>query len=458
MRSTFSITFYLKKSVVYKDMKSPIMARIRVSGSTADFSTKLQVNPNDWNPAKGRGKGKKGAIFDLNIALNAIEKCVNDIKTNFIVEKGYVSAIEIREKYVSLTKTPEEKEKERKKLEQQVAEQLEKERQEREEQERKERGISLIDYFNNYIESRRDEVTAGQLTEKTFSRYQSARDRLITYMEEKYKTSDIPLKHIDIFFIKNFEMYLRSNFACGNNTIMKIVQKLCSVVTLAHDTGVIPVNPFRLYKFRFEETERDILTLEELNYLYNYQFISKKLERVRDNYIFSCYTGLAYTDTDKLDIQNIKDFFDGNDWIIKRREKTNVESKILLLDIPRQILKKYEGKLSKGQLLPVISNQKTNDYLKEIAAITGIGKRLTFHTARHTFATSVCLSNGVPLESLQKMLGHKSIRTTQIYAKIVDIKLSEDMHNLKERLKEKQSKIEDRSEKGELRIIPKKAV
>lgn len=458
MRSTFSITFYLKKSVVYKDMKSPIMARIRVSGSTADFSTKLQVNPNDWNPAKGRGKGKKGAIFDLNIALSAIEKFVNDIKTNFIVEKGYVSALEIREKYVSLTKTPEEKKKERKKLEQQVAEQLEKERQEREEQERKERGISLMDYFNNYIESRRDEVAAGQLTNKTFSRYESARDRLITYMEEKYKTSDVPLKHIDIFFIKNFEMYLRTNFECGNNTIMKIVQKLCSVVTLAHDTGVIPLNPFRLYKFHFEETERDILTLEELNYLYSYQFASKKLERIRDNYIFSCYTGLAYTDTDKLDIQNIKDFFDGKDWIIKRREKTNVESKILLLDIPRQILKKYEGKLPEGQLLPVISNQKTNDYLKEIAAITGIEKHLTFHTARHTFATTVCLTNGVPLESLQKMLGHKNIRTTQIYAKIVDVKLSEDMHNLEERLKERQDKMLYSGSKEELRIIPKKAI
>lgn len=439
-------------------MKSPIMARIRVSGSTADFSTRLQVNPNDWNPAKGRGKGKKAEIFDLNIALSAIEKFINDIKTAFIAEKGYMTAGEIKETYINLTKTAEEKEKEQKKSEQQEADRLEKERQEREERERKERGISLIDYFNNYIESRRDEVAAGQLTSKTFSRYESARDRLITYMEEKYKTPDIPLKYVDVFFIKNFEMYLRTNFECGNNTIMKIVQKLCSVVTLAHDTGVIPLNPFRLYKFHFEETERDILTLEELNYLYNYQFASKKLERIRDNYIFSCYTGLAYTDTDKLDIQNIKDFFDGKDWIIKRREKTNVESKILLLDIPRQILKKYEGKLPEGQLLPVISNQKTNDYLKEIAAITGIEKHLTFHTARHTFATTVCLTNGVPLESLQKMLGHKSIRTTQIYAKIVDVKLSEDMHNLEERLKEKQSMMGNRSEKGDLRIIPKKVV
>lgn len=265
-------------------------------------------------------------------------------------------------------------------MEQAEAERQERERKEREKQEREKRGILLIEYFDQYIESRRDEVTAGQLTGKTFSRYENARARLIAYMKSKYKCSDIPMKQIDLFFIKNFEMYLRTHFKCGNNTVMKIVQKLGTVVTLAHDTGLLPTNPFRLYHFHFEETERDILTLDELDYLYNYQFTCPKLEQVRDTYIFSCYTGLAYTDTDKLDIQNIKDFFDGNDWIIKRREKTNVESKILLLDIPRQILKKYEGKLSKGQLLPVISNQKTNDYLKEIAAITGIDKRLTFHT------------------------------------------------------------------------------
>ncbi|WP_068688958.1 phage integrase SAM-like domain-containing protein [Culturomica massiliensis] len=153
---------------------------------------------------------------------------VNDIKTAFIADKGYMTVVEVRDKYVNLTKTAEEKEKDRKKLEQQEAERLEKERQEREEQERRERGISLIDYFNNYIESRRDEVAAGQLTGKTFSRYESARDRLITYMEEKYKVSDMPLKHIDLFFIKNFEIHVENLFNCNEqmrlNKLMKKMQ------------------------------------------------------------------------------------------------------------------------------------------------------------------------------------------------------------------------------------------
>ena len=277
-------------------------------------------------------------------------------------------------------------------------------------------------------------------------------------MLEEYGDWMIPLKQVDYYFVKGFEMFIRNNFECGNNTVMKIMQKLDTVTTLAFETGVITQNPFALFKYHKEETHRDILNSEELDQMYKFDFKDQTLEKVRDNYIFSCYTGLSYIDADTLEIADIKQFFDGNEWIFKDREKTKVESKILLLDIPKAILKKYEGKLRGGQLLPFISNYNTNQYLKTIAAKLGIDKNLTFHTARHTFATSVCLSNGVPLESLQKMLGHKSIRTTQIYAKIVDIKLSEDMHNLEERLKEKQSKMQDRSEKGELWIIPKKAV
>lgn len=434
MRSTFSITFFVKKSVVYKDTTSPIMGRIRVDGIVSDFHTKLSILPVQWNKQKCRGKGNSTQVHRINLTLNIIETQINDLKTILLNTHGYITSPMLKEAYVNQSKTAEEKAEELTRREQAEAERQEKERQEREEQERKERGILLIDYFNQYIASRRDEVTAGQLTSKTFSRYENARTRLIAYMKSKYRCSDMPMKQIDLFFIKNFEMYLRTHTDCNNNTLMKIIQKLSTVVTLAHDTGLIPVNPFRLYHFHFEETERDILTLEELDYLYNYKFTSTKLEQVRDTYIFSCYTGLAHTDINNLESGHIKDFFDGNEWIIKRREKTGVESKILLFDIPLQILKKYEGKLPKGQLLPTMSNQKINDYLKVITAQTGIEKCLTFHTARHTFATSVCLANGVPLESLQKILGHKTLRTTQIYAKIVDTKLSEDMNNLAERL------------------------
>lgn len=449
MKSTFSITFFLKKKTIYKDSTHPIMGRIRVSGSVSDFRTKLQIHADNWNQKKCRGKGNTPEIENLNAVLSSIERSINVIKNNVLIEKGSVNAVQIKEIYVGLNKTEEEKESEHKKLEEQH-------KQEEEERARQEIGISLIDYYNNYLESRKDEIPAGQLTQSTYSRYECVRDRLISYMQAKYEINDLPLKQIDIIFVRNFEMYIRTNFKCKNNTVMKLMQKFCTVITLAHDTGIIPLNPFKLYNFYFDGTDRDVLTLEELQTLYNYKFVSKKLERVRDNYVFSCYTGLAYTDTDNLNEQDFKESFDGKEWIIRRREKTNVECKVLLLNIPRQILKKYENKLPEGQLLPIISNQKTNDYLKEIADIIGINKHLTFHTARHTFATTVCLTNGVPLESLQKMLGHSSIKTTQIYAKIVDTKLCEDMNNLAEKLKEKEKTTQQKVLKENFKIIPRK--
>ena len=154
---------------------------------------------------------------------------------------------------------------------------------------------------------------------------------------------------------------------------------------------------------------------------------------MRDIFIFSCYTGLSYVDVCELTPENIRLSFDGNLWIIKKRHKTSVTSNIRLLDIPKSILQKYDGKLPNGKLLPVISNQKMNDYLKEIATVCGINKKITFHVARHSFAT-LSISYGVPIESVSKMLGHTNIRTTQIYAKIIDTKLSEDMDILANKL------------------------
>lgn len=286
MKSTFSITFFLKKKTVYKDFTHPIMGRIRVSGSVSDFRTKLQIHPDNWNQKKCRGKGNVAEIENLNAVLSSIERSINVIKNNILIEKGSVNAVEIKEAYVRLNKTEAEKETERKKLEEQ-------QKQEEEERIRQEIGISLINYYNNYLKSRKDEIPAGQLTQSTYSRYECVRDRLVSYMQYKYKTDDLPLKQIDIIFVRNFEMYIRSNFKCRNNTVMKLMQKFCTVITLAHDTGIIQLNPFKLYNFHFDGTDRDVLTLDELQTLYNYKFVSKKLERVRDNYVFSCYTGLA---------------------------------------------------------------------------------------------------------------------------------------------------------------------
>lgn len=228
------------------------------------------------------------------------------------------------------------------------------------------------------------------------------------------------------------------NFPCQHNAAMKNIQKLCTIINLAFNMGIIPTNPASLFRIHFEETERDRLDEEELCRLYEYPFASETLSRVRDSYIMACYTGLSYIDASSFEQKDLQKYIDGNQYIIKNRAKTLENFKVLLLDVPAEIINKYKGKLPDGQLFPMISNQNTNRFLKEIAQIVGINKKLTYHTARHTFATTICLTNGVPLETVQKLLGHKSIRTTQIYAKIVDKKLTEDMNMLSERLRDKQ--------------------
>jgi len=215
---------------------------------------------------------------------------------------------------------------------------------------------------------------------------------------------------------------------------MKFVQRFRTVVNFAKNTGLVTADPFGNYKVRFEQTDRDYLTMEEITTIYNKKFASKRLEQVRDLFIFSCYTALSYIDVCELTKDNIRISFDGNLWIMTKRHKTNVTSNVRLLEIPKAILEKYKDKLPNGMILPIISNQKVNNYLKEIASICGINKNLTFHVARHSCATSVLISNGVPIETVSKILGHTNIRTTQIYARITDVKVSNDMEMLAQKL------------------------
>ena len=207
-------------------------------------------------------------------------------------------------------------------------------------------------------------------------------------------------------------------------------------IILAINDGWIFNDPFSNYKIRLKRVDRGYLTDQEIQKVLDKDFDSKRLEQVRDVFIFSCFTGLAYIDVKQLTANNICTSFDGKQWIMTHRQKTDTPVNVPLLNIPLTILKKYEGKLPKGQLLPVLSNQKLNSYLKEIADLCGIQKNVTFHLARHTFATTTTLSKGVPIETVSKMLGHTNIRTTQIYARITNEKISRDMQLLSSKLEE----------------------
>ena len=264
----------------------------------------------------------------------------------------------------------------------------------------------------------------------TYRKYEVTRRHLAEFIQSKYNLSDISIKEITPMFITDFELYLRTTCKCGYNTTAKFMQFFKRIILIARNNGILIGDPFANYKIRLEKVDRGYLTEDEIKIILKKKMVSERLEQVRDVFIFSCFSGLAYVDVANLKEDNIRKSFDGNLWIITKRQKTNTDVNVPLLDIPKMILEKYKGKLPNGKVLPIISNQKLNAYLKEIADVCGIKKNLTFHLARHTFATTTTLAKGVPIETVSKMLGHTNIETTQIYARITNNKISNDMQGL----------------------------
>ncbi len=282
----------------------------------------------------------------------------------------------------------------------------------------------------------------------TLKNYFTTQKYLQKYLKEKLHTSDILLKEINYKFVTSFEYYLKSfnpldhHKPLGNNGVMKHMERFRKMINVALKNEWMEKDPFRAYKLKFNKYERGYLTAEELEQLENKHFIIERLQYVKNLFIFSCYTGLAYTDTINLTTLNLVRGIDNEMWLITQRQKTGTSVKIPLLPKAIEILNIYRTNiksLAEGSLFPKISNQRLNGYLKEMADVCGIEKNLTFHLARHTFATTVTLSNGVPIESVSKMLGHTKISTTQVYAKVIERKLSDDMQQLKQKLSGKTS-------------------
>jgi site-specific recombinase XerD len=256
-------------------------------------------------------------------------------------------------------------------------------------------------------------------------------------MMKKYKREDVMLKELNFEFISDFEDYLKVENHCSHNTAIKYIKSLKKVIKMSLDFEYIDRDPFAKYKIKMERTEREFLSKEELTLLREKEFSIRRLDQIRDVFVFCCYTGLAFVDVLGLTKENIVKGNDGDLWVKTFRQKTHTRSMVPLLPVSIQILEKYKfaEKAYDEKLLPVPSNQKMNAYLKEIADVCGIRKKLTSHLGRHTFATTVTLSNNVPIETVSAMLGHKSLRTTQIYAKVVEDKVSRDMAKLKDMMK-----------------------
>jgi site-specific recombinase XerD len=271
----------------------------------------------------------------------------------------------------------------------------------------------------------------------TVQRYRTSLKYTVEFMKWKYGVADMDLKKINHEFIMEYDFYLRSVRRCANNSTVKYLKNFNKIIRIALASGWIDKNPFSNYRAKVKKVERVFLTSSGLSTMQKKPMASRRLSQVRDIFLFCCYTGLSYIDVHKLTTSQIIEGIDGKKWIAILRQKTNVRTRIPLLPQALALIDIYEHSAERritGQLLPVLSNQKMNSYLKEIADVCGINKELTFHIARHTFATTITLLNGVPIESVSKMLGHTNIQTTQHYAKILDVKVSSDMAMLEEKL------------------------
>lgn len=416
MNNSISLLFYIKRVKVDVNNKANIYIRITVNGRRAEFSINRKVSIGKWNTDANKVKGYSKEAQEINQYIDLISNKIYKIHQQYIDQNKSFTALNIRDTYLG-------KDREVKML------------------------LIIFQEHNDQIEK----LIGKEYAAGTALRYRTAKSHVEEFIKAEYKVNDIPVKDVDHKFITGLEYYLKSERNCAHNTTIKYITNFKKVIRIAYANGWISKDPFFYWKARLKNVEREFLSEGEIQEMIKKEISIPRLDQVRDIFIFSCFTGLAYADVQKLTKDNIVIGIDGNKWINTKRTKTNTVSNIPLLASSLAVIEKYANHKdisNSNKLLPVLSNQKTNAYLKEIADLCGITKNLTFHLARHTFATTVTLTNGVPIESVSKMLGHKSLKTTQHYAKILDRKVSDDMNILKEKLSIKKENSKNATETG----------
>jgi site-specific recombinase XerD len=401
MQNKISILYYVKRTKSNSNGQVPIYSRITVDGKRFEMSTNRFIEPSKWSSVANKMRGSSDEARSINSYLDILKGKVYDAQKELIHNNTPVNIDTIKNKVIGV----------------------------------EQRARMLVPIFQEHND--KVETLVGQeFAPGTLERYKTSLKHTIEFIQWKYSVSDIDIKSIDHAFITDYEFFLRSVRKCANNTAVKYIKNFKKIVKLCISNGWLDKDPFVNYKAKIREVEREFLSQEEIQTIYAKEFITERLNQVKDIFIFACFTGLAYIDVKQLTLSNISIGIDGGKWIFTHRKKTETASRIPLLPIPQELIQKYADHpqcINENKLLPVLSNQKMNSYLKEIADVCGIQKDLTFHIARHTFATTVTLTNGVPIETVSKMLGHTNIKTTQHYAKILDKKVSDDMQILRDK-------------------------
>lgn len=413
MKKNLNLLLYLRKAKTKKNGEAPIYLRITVDGLRSETPIGRSIIQSKWDTDLQIQKGKSEDARTLNHFIENIKQRINQ-DANVLIDLGIdYTAEQLKNRFNGIKEQP-------KTL------------------------ISVFEENNQLVKQEENK----KYSHSTVRQYNTTLSRLKEFVIKGYGKKDIPLTELDAIFIRRFEIYLRTEYNADHNTVMKYLKQLKKVIHFAMATGYMDRDPFLSHITAFKDVSRDYLTMEELTRIKSKIFNIKRVDRVRDVFVFACYTGIAYGDLKNLSPESISIGIDGKNWIIYHRGKTGIRASIPMLPTAMEIVEKYkfdpECNADK-KLLPVISNQKLNSYLSEIAGICDINKKLTTHVARHTFATTVTLSQGVPIETVSKMLGHTSLKTTQIYAKVVDRKIADDMSVLESKLAKPNKQLKQES-------------
>jgi integrase len=406
--SRLSVVFIVRK-LTSKIDTIKIYARVTVDGKRAEFNLNRELSVSLWDEKRKRGKGFSKYVISLNKYIDQVFTGLHEAHRQLLQEEVDITSAGIRARYLG-------------------------------EDERGKTLLDLITYHNTSM------VTV--LRKGTIKNYYTTERCIKEFLEEEKGIKDIPLKKLNYAFIVDYEQYIRkykpaTRMGCTNNGAMKHMERLKKMSRLAVKLEWLEKDPFVNFKLRLEKTERQFLTERELQLIEETTFKTPSTQRIKDLFIFACYTGLSFIDVSELKVDHLVKGMDGNDWLYTKRTKTDEPLKIPLLPKAMEIIDKYKSNaslLENGRLLPIYSNQMINRTLRDIANACGIRKKVTFHVARHTFATAITLSNGVPIETVSKLLGHTKLSTTQIYARVVEKKVGEDMQNLKEIMRRKEDK------------------
>lgn len=399
-RKTFKVLVFVKRTRCHSDGKFPIYVRITLEGERTEFATNYTVQPELWDDDKACAKGKSEESEIINSGLTRIRLGLLDLKTKMELLDELSSPQQLRDRYLGIN-TP---------------------------------TTTVLKLFQQHNDNC-EKLKGRDFAPATVCRYKTTKKLLAAFIKAKYNRSDYPLNEISSSFIKEFELFLKTVRGCSHNTSTKYLKNFKKIILIALNYGYIDKNPFASIKFHLKEVDIAYLTQEELDRICKKEFSIERLEKVRDVYVFCCFTGLAFSDVKQLNEENIETL-NGQKWIVVKRQKTKKLCQIPLLPPAQAILNKYEHSLQrieKGLLLPVLSNVKMNAYLKEIADLCEIKKHLCTHTGRHTFATTVTLANDMPVEVVSKILGHSSLNMTQRYARVTTDLIKKNMDKIKDR-------------------------